>query len=127
MSWWPIRLTCSWWALWTPAIWPCGSSIRPLCLTPTAADLAPRGYLGRYMALVSFSWQLGLAIGPGVGGFLLQESSPTLWALSASLCLCGGVGALLLESRLPRRIRSTPRSPLVQKPPPPETKAARVE
>jgi hypothetical protein len=34
---------------------------------PLAADLAPEGLRGRYMALVGFSWWIGLAIAPTLG------------------------------------------------------------
>lgn len=100
-----------------------GECLQSAILSPTAADLAPPALLGRYMALVSFTWQFGLAVGPAAGGFVLQASSWALWVIGACLCLCGSIAALLLEPRLPHRVRSTPLTPPRPTPSSPATKA----
>ena len=75
---------------------------------PLVSDLAPRGLLGRYMAMSSSSWQVGFIIGPAVGGFVLQAQPYALWPLAAALCLVGGAWAIALERRLPKTVRRTP-------------------
>lgn len=94
------------------AIFAIGECLQSVVVSPTAADLAPPQLLGRYMALVSFTWQLGLAIGPAAGGFVLQSASSLVWILGAALCLAAGGGALALEVRLPEMIRRTPSTAL---------------
>lgn len=77
---------------------------------PLVADLAPRHLLGRYMALSTSSWEVGFVIGPAVGGFVLQAAPYALWPVAAAICLAVGGWALLLEQRLPHRLRRTPRA-----------------
>ena len=72
------------------------------------ADLAPERVRGRYMAFSTLSWEIGFAIGPAVGGFVLHRSPNALWLLAATACLVAGVGATLLEHRVPRELRLTP-------------------
>lgn len=91
-------------------IFSAGECLQSAILSPTAADLAPPQLLGRYMALTSFTWQLGLAIGPAAGGFVLTASSSAVWIISAALCLTGSIGALMLDSRVAEEVRYTPRS-----------------
>src|SRR5262249_10347883 len=49
-----------------------GECFHTTALTPLAADLAPEGLRGRYMALMGFSWWIGLAIAPTLGAQLLS-------------------------------------------------------
>jgi predicted MFS family arabinose efflux permease len=72
------------------------------------ADLAPDRVRGRYMAFSTLSWEIGFAIGPAVGGFVLDRSPNTLWLLAASVCLVAGLGAVALERRVPPELRLTP-------------------
>ena len=72
------------------------------------ADLARLELIGRYMAVTGFSWQLGFIVGPAVGGFVLGAEPTALWSAAASLCLLGGLYALVLERRLPNHALRTP-------------------
>lgn len=73
------------------------------------SDLAEPALLGRYMALSAVSFQLGLALGRGIGGFVLAATPNGLWLLGAAVCLASSGGALLLERRIPGTLRLTPR------------------
>ena len=88
-----------------------GECLLSPVVSPMAADLAPPRLLGRYMALTSFTWQLGLAVGPAAGGLVLQGASSAVWVIGAALCLIAGLGALSLDRHLPDAIRCTPRTP----------------
>jgi MFS family permease len=72
------------------------------------ADLAPDRVRGRYMAFSTLSWEIGFAVGPAVGGFVLDRSPNVLWLLAAGVCLASGLGAALLERRVPAALRLTP-------------------
>jgi predicted MFS family arabinose efflux permease len=72
------------------------------------ADLASDRVRGRYMAFSTLSWEVGFAVGPAVGGFVLDSSPNVLWVLAAAICLLAGLGATLLERRVPVALRLTP-------------------
>jgi MFS family permease len=76
---------------------------------PLVVDLAEPRLLGRYMALSSFSWQLGFFVGPAIGGFVLQHEPLALWPAASVICLLASVYALALERRIPARLLLTPR------------------
>jgi MFS family permease len=75
---------------------------------PLVVDLAEPQLLGRYMALSSFSWQLGFFVGPAIGGFVLQHKPLALWPAAAVICLLASVYALALERRIPAGLMLTP-------------------
>jgi MFS family permease len=60
------------------------------------------------MALSALSWQVGFALGPAVGGFLLQVSPLGTWVVWAVLCGAGSFLAVALERTIPAAIRRTP-------------------
>jgi predicted MFS family arabinose efflux permease len=72
------------------------------------ADLAADRLRGRYMAFSTLSWEVGFAIGPAVGGLVLDRSPNLLWLLAAVVCLAAGAGSVLLERRVPVGLRLTP-------------------
>jgi MFS family permease len=85
-----------------------GECFHTTVLTPLTAELAPEGLRGRYMALIGFSWWIGLAIAPIVGAPLLTLS-PTVAFLGGAAAAVGvAVSALRLERRLPDASRRTP-------------------
>lgn len=72
------------------------------------ADVAPEQLRGRYLALVSTSTQLGLVLGPLLGGLLLAHAPNLLWPAAAAVLLAGAARALALQSRLPERFQRVP-------------------
>ena len=75
---------------------------------PLVADLAEPSLIGRYMALSALSWQVGFALGPAIGGFVLAASPTGVWFGAAALCLAAGAASLALERSLPVAARSNP-------------------
>jgi MFS family permease len=72
------------------------------------ADLAPDRLRGRYMAFSTLSWEIGFAVGPAIGGLVLDRAPNALWVLAAATCLAAGAGTLALERGIPRELRLTP-------------------
>jgi MFS family permease len=85
-----------------------GECLHGTVHAPLVSDLASPRLLGRYMALSALSWQAGFALGPAVGGFVLDYSPSGVWLGAAALCALGGILAFLVESALPDRARRTP-------------------
>ena len=53
------------------------------------------------------SWGLGMVVGPGIGGLVLQANAYALWPLAAGCSLLVGVVALRVERSLPAGARRT--------------------
>jgi MFS family permease len=85
-----------------------GECLHGAVQAPLVADLAEPRLLGRYMALSALSWQVGFALGPAIGGFVLDYSPSGVWIGAAALCALAGGLALLVEAVLPSRARRTP-------------------
>jgi MFS family permease len=85
-----------------------GECLHGAVQAPLVSDLADPRLLGRYMALSALSWQIGFALGPAVGGFVLDYSPNATWLGAAAVCLVGGALAFLVETTLPARARRTP-------------------
>jgi MFS family permease len=85
-----------------------GECLHGAIYAPLVADLADPPLLGRYMAVSSFSWQVGFLIGPAAGGFVLQHEPLALWPAAAGICLLASVHALALERRIPVHLHLTP-------------------
>jgi len=85
-----------------------GECVHGAVQAPLVADLAEPRLLGRYMALSALSWQVGFALGPAVGGFLLERSPSGTWLVWATLCCVGAGLALVLERLLPLTARRNP-------------------
>jgi MFS family permease len=86
-----------------------GECLHGAIYAPLVADLADPPLLGRYMAVSSFSWQVGFLIGPAAGGFVLQHEPLALWPAAAGISLLASVYALALERRIPADLHLTPR------------------
>src|SRR5690348_7229002 len=56
-----------------------GEIAHILVLGPLVADMAPDHLLGRYLSLYTLTFTGSLAIGPAVGGVLLQNSPDAIW------------------------------------------------
>jgi MFS family permease len=85
-----------------------GECLHGAVHAPLVSDLAEPRLLGRYMALSALSWQVGFALGPAVGGFVLDYSPDSVWLGAAAFCALGGILAFLVETTLPARARRTP-------------------
>ena len=85
-----------------------GECLHGAVQAPLVSDLAEPRLLGRYMALSALSWQVGFALGPAVGGFVLDYSPSAVWLGAAAFCALGGALAFLVETTLPARARTTP-------------------
>ncbi len=85
-----------------------GECLHGAVHAPLVSDLAEPRLLGRYMALSALSWQVGFALGPAVGGFVLAYAPNAVWFGAAAVCAVGGMLAFLVETTLPARARRTP-------------------
>jgi MFS family permease len=85
-----------------------GECLHGAVHAPLVSDLAEPRLLGRYMALSALSWQVGFALGPAVGGFVLDYSPSAVWIGASALCALGSLLAFLVETTLPDRARRTP-------------------
>jgi MFS family permease len=90
------------------AVFGIGECIHGAVQAPLVTDLADPRLLGRYMALSALSWQVGFALGPAVGGFLLQVSPLGTWLVWAFLCALGAALSVVLERTIPAAIQRTP-------------------
>jgi len=86
-----------------------GECLHTTVLMPLVADLAPAALRGRYMAVMGFSWWIGLALAPALGAPLLDALPAAAFFTAAAVALIAGVSALTLERRLPDGVRLTPR------------------
>ena len=86
-----------------------GECFYTTMLMPLAAELAPTGLRGRYMASMGFTWWIGLTIAPVLGVQLLSLSPTVAFLAAAALALAAATSALTLERRLPAASRLTPR------------------
>jgi MFS family permease len=85
-----------------------GQCLHGAVHAPLVVDLSEPRLLGRYMAISALSWQVGFALGPALGGFMLAVSPSGVWIGAAALCALGGALALVVESALPAAARRTP-------------------
>jgi MFS family permease len=77
-------------------------------LTPLTAELAPQSLRGRYLALIGFSWWIGLALAPTLGAPLLSRAPVAPFLVAAALACGTAALALRLERSLPDASRLTP-------------------
>lgn len=73
------------------------------------ADIGPAHLRGRYFAVHSLSWGLAGALGPAIGGAILDHKPFALWPLAAAVCLSAGAGWFMLQRFLPPRLQRIPR------------------
>ena len=93
----------------TFAIIAVGECLHGTVQAPLVTDLADHSLIGRYMAASAFSWGVGFALGPAVGGFVLNHWPHLLWPAAAAVCLAAGAAALALERSIPAAARTTPK------------------
>jgi len=94
-----------------------GECVHIVVLGPLVADMAPAHLLGRYMALYGLTFTISLALGPAIGGLLLQTSPDAVWWGGALAAVLAGAVLLRLGGRIPdplseaqSRLASAPRS-----------------
>jgi len=85
-----------------------GEVVHILALGPLVADMAPAHLLGRYLSLYTLTFTLSLAIGPAIGGLLLQTSPDAVWWGGALAAMLAGAVLLRLGDRIPDPIRQAP-------------------
>jgi len=83
------------------------------------ADIGPPHLRGRYFAVHSLSWGLAGAVGPAIGGALLDHEPFALWPLAAAACVVAAFGWFSLQRFLPPGLQRIPhREPLPVSPQP---------
>ena len=78
-----------------------GEIAHILVLGPLVADMAPEHLLGRYLSLYTLTFSGSLALGPAIGGLLLQTSPDAIWWGGALTALLAGAVLLQLGDRIP--------------------------
>ncbi|HXI96829.1 MAG TPA: MFS transporter [Candidatus Acidoferrum sp.] len=87
-----------------------GEVVHILVLGPLVADMAPAHLLGRYLSLYSLTFTLSLAIGPAIGGLLLQRAPNAIWWGGALVAVLAGALLLRLGDRIPDPLHEAPPS-----------------
>jgi MFS family permease len=88
-----------------------GEVVHILVLGPLVADMAPAHLLGRYLSLYGLTFTLSLAVGPAIGGVLLQRAPNAIWWGGALAAVLAGAFLLRLGDRIPDPLHETPPSP----------------
>jgi predicted MFS family arabinose efflux permease len=78
-----------------------GEIFHILVLGPLVSDMAPAHLLGRYLSLYSLTFSGSLALGPAIGGLLLQTSPDAVWWGGALAAVLAGAFLLRLGDRIP--------------------------
>jgi hypothetical protein len=84
-----------------------GECLHTVALMPLAADLAPDGLRGRYLAAVGLSWWAGLAVAPALGSAPVAAAPTATFLAAAAVAAGAGWSAAALERVLPRSARLT--------------------
>ena len=87
-----------------------GEVVHILVLGPLVADMAPAHLLGRYLSLYSLTFTLSLAVGPAIGGLLLQRAPDAIWWGGALAAVLAGAFLLRLGDRIPDPLHEAPPS-----------------
>src|SRR5713226_8566043 len=85
-----------------------GECAHILVLGPLVADMAPAHLLGRYLSLYSLTFTISLALGPAIGGPLLQTSPDAVWWGGALAAVLAGAVLLRLGGRIPDPLHEAP-------------------
>src|SRR5690348_3340068 len=86
----------------------CGEIAHILVLGPLVSDMAPEHLLGRYLSLYSLTFTGSLALGPAIGGLLLQTNPDAIWWGGALVSLLAGAVLLRLGDRIPDPLHEAP-------------------
>jgi MFS family permease len=82
-----------------------GECVHTVVQVPVVADMAPPPLLGRYMSIFGLSFTLSQALGPAIGGLLLQTSPDAVWWGGALAAMLAGAVLLRLGGRIPDPLR----------------------
>ena len=82
-----------------------GECVHTVVQVPVVADMAPPQLLGRYMSIFGLSFTLSQALGPAIGGLLLQTSPDAIWWGGALAAVLAGAVLLRLGDRIPDPLR----------------------
>jgi len=82
-----------------------GECFHIIVLGPLVADMAPAHLLGRYLSVFGLTFPISLAIGPAIGGLLLQTSPDAVWWGGALAAVLAGAVLFRLGDRLPDPLR----------------------
>jgi MFS family permease len=85
-----------------------GEIFHILVLGPLVADMAPAHLLGRYLSLYSLTFTGSLALGPAIGGVLLQTNPDAIWWGGALAVVLAGAFLLRLGDRIPDPLHEAP-------------------
>jgi MFS family permease len=85
-----------------------GEIAHILVLGPLVAEMAPDHLLGRYLSLYSLTFAGSLALGPAIGGLLLQTSPDAIWWGGALVAVLAGAVLLQLGDRIPDPLHQAP-------------------
>ena len=88
-----------------------GECVHTVVLGPLVADMAPAHLLGRYLSVLGLTFTVSLALGPAIGGLLLQTSPDAVWWGGALAAVLAGAVLFRLGGRIPDPLRET-QSPL---------------
>jgi MFS family permease len=84
-----------------------GECFHLVVLGPLVADMAPAHLLGRYLSVYGLAWTLSLALGPAIGGFLLDTSPDAVWWGGALAAVLAGAVLFRLGGRIPDPLLET--------------------
>src|SRR2546421_1360446 len=82
-----------------------GECVHTHGLGPLVADLAPAHLLGRYLSLYGLTFAISLALGPAIGGLLLQTSPDAVWWGGALAAVLAGAVLLRIGGGIPDPLR----------------------
>lgn len=75
--------------------------LHVIVLGPLVADMAPAHLLGRYLSILGLTFTVSLAVGPAIGGLLLQTWPDAIWWGGALAAVLAGAVLLRLDGRIP--------------------------
>jgi MFS family permease len=84
-----------------------GECVHIVVLGPLVADMAPAHLIGRYLSVYGLTFTISLALGPAIGGLLLQTSPDAIWWGGALAAVLAGVVLFRLGGRIPDPLRET--------------------
>src|SRR5213082_3339426 len=78
-----------------------GECVHIIVLGPLVADMAPAHLLGRYLSVYGLTFTISLALGPAIGGVLLQTAPDAVWWGGALAAVLAGGVLFRLGGRIP--------------------------